>query len=199
MDLRLGFLSSHNGTLVKAIVREINEGELIAQPKIIIGNNPNSGVLGYAKKSSIPGYCINPKNSQNPDKSILEKLQEYEVNFVLLAGYMKKVGEVIIDSYPNRILNIHRSLLPKYGGEGMYGKVVLEAILKSGDAETGATVHIVNSNYDTGRILAQYKFPVYQTDTIESLERRLLKVECMMYPQVLRDIQAGLINLDEEY
>ncbi|MEK6925748.1 MAG: formyltransferase family protein [Nanoarchaeota archaeon] len=198
MDLRLGFLSSHNGTLVKAIVREINEGELDAKARVIISNNPNSLVLDFANKSRIPNYCVNSKNSTNPDEAILGKLKEYDVNLVLCAGYMKKVEDVLIDFYQNRMLNIHRSLLPKYGGEGMHGRAVIQKIIDSDDVESGATVHVVTSSYDSGRILAQYKFPRYENDTVETLEARLIKVECAMYPQVLRDIQQGLINLDEE-
>lgn len=198
MELKLGFLSSHGGSLVRAIVGEINEGDLNAQAKVIISNNQNSLVLNFAHKNKIPNYCINYKNSDNPDEGILEKLREYDVNLVLCAGYMKKVGDLLIENYKNRILNIHRALLPKYGGEGMWGRAVHEAVINSSDTESGATIHLVNSIYDSGRIIAQYKVPRYQNDTPETLEKRVLKLECMMYPQVLRDIQQGLINLDEE-
>ena len=198
MELKLGFLSSHGGSLVRAIVREINEGGLDAEAKVIISNNPNSLVLEFANKNKIPNCCVNSKNSDNPDAAILEKLREYDVNLVLCAGYMKKVGDMLIENYKNRILNNHRALLPKYGGEWMWGRAVHEAVIASSDAETGATVHIVNSRYDSGKILTQYKVPRYKNDTPETLEKRVLKIECIMYPQVLRDIQQGLINLDEE-
>ncbi|MBI2045207.1 phosphoribosylglycinamide formyltransferase [Candidatus Pacearchaeota archaeon] len=198
MELRLGFLSSHNGTLVRAIVNEIKSGELEAQAKVVISNNLNSQVLEFSRASKIPNYCINSKNSVNPEEAILEKLKEHEVNLLLCAGYMKKVEDIIIKAYNNRILNIHRALLPKYGGEGMWGRAVHEAVIASNDSETGATVHIVNSNYDSGRIIAQYKVPRYKNDTPETLEKRVLKIECVIYSQVLRDIQQGLIDLDED-
>ena len=199
MELRLGFLSSHGGSLVKAIVNEVNEGYLDAEAKVIISNNQASKVLEFAHKNQIPNYCINSINSNNPYEILLKKLKEHDVNLVLCAGYMKKVGELLIDNYKNRILNIHRALLPRHGGEGMYGRAVHEAVINSPDTETGATIHLVNSFYDSGRIIAQYKVPRYKTDTPETLESRVLKLECMMYPQVLRDIQQGLINLDEEF
>jgi len=198
MELKLGFLSSHGGSLVKAIIKETKEGELEAKAKVIVSNNPDSLALEFAKIIRIPHCCINAKNSENPDESILKVMREHDVNLILCAGYMKKVGDVLINSYRNRILNIHRALLPKYDGKGMYGRAVHEAVIKSSDTETGATVHIVDSNYDAGRILAQYKVPRYEKDTAETLEKRVLKIECVLYPQVLRDIQLGLIDLNKD-
>ena len=198
MELRLGFLSSHRGSLVRATVREIDEGELDAQAKVVVSNNLNSLVLEYARRKGIPNHCINDLNAGNPDEYMLKTFRKYDVNLVLCAGYMKKVGDILIGGYKNRILNIHRALLPKYGGKGMWGRAVHEAVINSKDTESGATVHLVNSDYDSGRILAQYKVPRYEKDTPETLEERVLKIECVLYPQVLRDIQTGLIDLDEE-
>ncbi|MGC9310700.1 MAG: formyltransferase family protein [Candidatus Aenigmatarchaeota archaeon] len=144
----------------------------------------------------MPHYCLNRNNTENLDETILSVLTEHEVNLVVLAGYMKKVGPSVIDAYPNKILNIHPALLPKYGGEGMYGMKVHEAVINSDDKESGATVHIVTSEYDTGRILAQYKVPRYERDNPETLSERVLGVEHVLYPQVLKDIQNGVISLD---
>lgn len=196
MDLQLGFLASHNGSNVKAIVEAIEIGQLEGLAKVIISNNTNAQVLEFAKEKNIPYYCLNAKSMPLLDDKILEKLYEHEVNLVVLAGYMKKVGEKIIQSYENRILNIHPSLLPKYGGKGMYGQKVHEAVINSSDIESGATVHIVVPEYDKGRILAQYKVPRYERDTPDTLAERVLRIEHVLYPQVLEDIQKELIILD---
>ena len=110
---------------------------------------------------------------------------------------MKKVPDKVIDTFKNKILNIHPALLPKYGGRGMYGEKVHRAVISSQDTETGATVHVVNSEYDRGPILAQVKLPRYNNDTIETLSQRVLKFEHELYSQVLRDINKGVIILED--
>ena len=201
MDLRLGFMASHNGSNVEAILNNMENGSLIAEPQVIISNNPNSGVLKIAEHRNVPNYCLNSKNYQpkfdSLDEAILKTLIQHDVNLVILAGYMEQIGEKIIRAYLSRILNIHPALLPKYGGKGMYGKHVHEAVIKSDDRETGATVHIVSPEYDKGRILAQCKVPRYLNDTVETLSQRVLRFEHVLYSQVLRDIQLNLIELDK--
>jgi phosphoribosylglycinamide formyltransferase-1 len=203
MELNLGFIASHNGSNVKAILENIKNGNLITNPKVIISNNPDAGVLELAKINNIPHYCINSKNYpaqfESLGDAILHTLKFHDVNLIILAGYMKLLGEEVYREYRNRILNIHPALLPKYGGKGMYGKYVHEAVLKSNDKETGATVHIATRNYDEGRILAQCKVPRYPKDTIDSLSKRVLRFEHTLYSQVLIDIESGLINLDESF
>lgn len=196
MDLHLGFLASHRGSNVRAILEAIERKELDAHPEVLICNNPDAPVLTLAEEKGIPCYCLNVKNSENLDEAIIETLKNHKVNLVLLAGYMKKLGQAVIDAYPNRILNIHPALLPKYGGEGMYGIRVHEAVINSKDEESGATAHIVNSEYDAGRILSQYKVPRYEKDTPETLAERVLGAEHVLYAQVLKDIQRGIISLD---
>ncbi len=159
MELHLGFLASGRGSNVRSILAEIENGKLEAYPKVIISNNLKAPVLDLGEKSGIPNYCLNNKNISNIDNEILETLRSYEVNVIVLAGYMKKLGHKIIQAYSNRILNIHPALLPKYGGKGMYGMHVHEAVINSDDIESGATIHTVTEEYDKGRILAQYKVP----------------------------------------
>ncbi len=198
--LKLGFLASHNGSNVEAILKNIENGSLDAEPKVIITNNPDAGVLKIAKEHSIKHYCLNQntfsKEFSSLDNALLQTLKNHGVNLVILAGYMKPISKAVLDAYPNRILNIHPALLPKYGGKGMYGKNVHEAVIKSKDKESGATVHIVNDEYDSGRVLAQCKVPLYPSDTPETLSARVLRFEHVLYPQVLRDIKEGLIDLD---
>lgn len=201
LNLKIGFFASHNGSNVKAILENIKSGYLNAVPKVIISNNPDAGVLKIAKANDIPNYCLNAKNYSEKynslDEAILETLKTHEVNLIVLAGYMKKISPAIVDTYKNRILNIHPALLPKYGGQGMYGEFVHQAVLKSDDTETGATIHLATPEYDKGRILSQCKIPRYKNDTAETLSQRVLKFEHTLYSQVLKDIELGLINLDE--
>ncbi|RME77257.1 phosphoribosylglycinamide formyltransferase [Candidatus Woesearchaeota archaeon] len=194
--MRLGFLASHRGSNVEAILKEIEQGKLDARAKVIISNNPKAPVLNLGKEVNIPCYCLNKEITENPDEAILNVLRRHDVNLVVLAGYVKKIGIAVLDAYPNRMLNIHPSLLPKYGGKGMYGMRVHEAVIQSRDRESGATVHIVTQEYDEGRILAQYKVPRYERDTVQTLAERVLGIEHVLYPQTLKDIQRGILSLD---
>lgn len=181
--MHLGFLSSHRGSNVRAIIDAIEKKELEARVNVLICNNPDAPVLSLAEEKGIPCYCLNAKNNENLDEAIIEAIKNHKVNLVLLAGYMKKLGQSVIDAYPNRILNIHPALLPKYGGERMYGIRVHEAVINSEDEESGAIVHIVNSEYDAGRILAQYRVPRYKKDTPETLAERVLGLSIFFTPK----------------
>ena len=166
LNLKIGFFASHNGSNVKAILENIKSGYLNAEPKIVISNNPNAGVLKIATENNVASACLNAKNYPEPygslDEAILATLRKHGVNLIVLAGYMKKISPAILDAYKNRILNIHPALLPKYGGEGMYGEFVHQAVLKSDDAESGATIHLATPKYDEGRKII--KLSLYQRD-----------------------------------
>ncbi len=200
MELKLGFLASHNGTNVEAILNNIKNGKLIATPNVIISNNHDSRVLEIARRNNIPNYFLNsnsfPANYTNTDEAIISALKYHNVNLVLLCGYMKVIPDLIISEYKNRILNIHPSLLPKYGGKGMYGDRVHESLLNSEDMETGVTIHIVNEEIDDGRIISQRKIPRYYSDTLETLKERVLKVEHELYSNTLIKVQREEIVLD---
>ena len=196
MELRLGFLASHKGSNVEAILNEIKTGGLEAHARVIISNNPNAHVLHIGKEANIPNYCLNEKNTSSIDDTIIKILKDHEVNLVILAGYMKQIEGGTIKTYKNRILNIHPALLPKYGGRNMYGTAVHEAVINSNDRESGATVHIVTKEYDEGKIISQYKVPRYKQDTAETLAARVLKIEHVLYLQTLKDIQRDIISLD---
>ena len=188
MQLNIALLASHNGSNAKAILSNIKSGKLKANPKIIISNNPDANVLNTATQFDIPNYCINRKNSPNLDQTILQTLSAHDVNLIVLAGYMKKISPEIIQAYQNRILNIHPSLLPKYGGKGMYGLNIHKAVIVSADTSSGATIHLVNEQYDKGRILSQATLPRYEKDTAKTLARRILALEHILYTQTLIDI-----------
>jgi len=196
--MRLGFLVSGRGSNMQAIINACNAGDLMADPVVVISNNAESGALNMARNRKIPAYHLSSKTHPDPDqldKVITETLHNYQVDLVVLAGYMKLVGPALLKQYKNRIINIHPSLLPGHGGKGMYGMNVHKAVIEAGEKETGATVHLVNSNYDEGLILAQRKVNVATTDSAESLAGRVLEVEHRLYIEVLQDIVSGKLVL----
>ena len=198
MELKLGFLASHGGSNMSAILGAIERGELRATPKIVISNNPNSKALHTAREKGLPMYCVNGKTEGGDDaadKRIASLLHHHDVNLVILNGYMKKIGPVTLREFEGRILNIHPSLLPKYGGQGMYGKFVHQAVLDSGDTETGATIHVIDDEYDKGNILGQVTVPVLAGDTVDELAARVMVEEKKLYVRVLQELKRDEIRL----
>lgn len=195
---RLGFLASHRGTNMQCVIDACREGVLNATPAVVISNNGSSVALDRAEREGIPAYHLSNRNFPDPealDSAIRDTLNKYEVDLVILAGFMKKIGPKTLNAFTGRIINIHPSLLPKYGGEGMYGKNIHEQVLASGDRETGVTIHLVNTDYDTGPILAQSKVPVIEGDTVETLAERVLAVEHQIYVDTIAKIISGDIVL----
>jgi phosphoribosylglycinamide formyltransferase-1 len=194
--LKLGFLASHGGSNMQSIIDACKSGKINAMPVVVISNNSNSMALERAKNEGIPSYHISQKKYPDPDsldKAIIDVLEKYEVDLVILAGYMKKLGNKVIQRFKGKILNIHPALLPKYGGEGMYGRFVHEAVIKNKEKESGCTVHIVDEVYDHGRILGQAKVPVLPDDTPETLAARVLEQEHLLYPSIIGKIASGEI------
>jgi phosphoribosylglycinamide formyltransferase-1 len=195
--LYLGFLASHGGSNMQAIIDACEAGTLDAMPCVVISNNSEAVALERARKAGIPRYHISGKThpEEIEDHAILRTLRAHDVDTVILAGYMKRLGPLTLQAFRGRILNIHPALLPKFGGQGMYGKRVHEAVLKAGETLTGVTIHVVDDLYDHGRILAQCEVPVLAGDTVESLAERVLLQEHRLYPETLRRIAAGEIAL----
>lgn len=198
MKLNLGFFASHEGTNMQAIIDACKDRRLDAKPCVVISNNSKSGAIQRAKKEGIPYYHFSGKTHpefEELDKAILDALKTNNVNLVILAGYMKKIGPKTLAAYEGKILNIHPALLPKYGGKGMYGKYVHEAVLASGDKVTGVSVHIVDAEYDHGAIIAQCEIPILKEETVESLSKRVLKREHEFFSETLQKIAEGEIIL----
>ena len=199
MKLRLGFLASHAGSNVQAILDACREGRLDAEPCVVISNNSDATVLDRAMAARVPAFHLSAHLHPDParlDEAILATLEKHRVNLIVLAGYMKKLGPKTLARYRGRVLNMHPALLPKFGGQGMYGHHVHDAVLAAGEKESGATVHIADAEYDEGRILAQKKVPVLPDDTSESLAARVLEVEHQLYAETLQRIANGEIKLD---
>lgn len=196
--IKLGFLASHGGSNMQAIVDACKSGEVDADPVVVISNNSNSGAMERARKERILAIHLSGATHPNPDdldEAIVETLQAHGVNLLILAGYMKKLGPKALQTYDSHLLNIHPALLPKFGGQGMYGKRVHEAVLVAGEKVSGATVHLVTAEYDQGRILNQKKVPVLPDDDVDSLAARVLKIEHKLFSETIQKIATGEIKL----
>lgn len=156
---------------------------------LIVCNNPKAGVLQIAKKEKIPILIIE-RNRFNKD-GYLPELKNYEIEFIVLAGFMWRLPPQVIRAYPDKIINIHPALLPKFGGKNMYGNFVHEAVLNSGEIESGITIHYVDELYDHGKIIFQAKCSIDKNETAESLATKIHALEYANYPKVIEEILLG--------
>lgn len=154
--------------------------------KSVFCNVPDAYVLERAKKYRIPSFVFNREEFRNPDK-VFRQLQEQEIDFIVLAGFLWLMPSFITAAWPNKIVNIHPALLPAYGGKGMYGHHVHEAVIAAGEKESGITIHYVNDHYDQGAIIFQAKCPVLPTDTPDDLAARIHELEYRYFPQIIAE------------
>ena len=186
--LKLGVLASGGGSNLQSIIDGTLDGSVAADVVVVISNNSGAGALTRAHAHDIDGIHVSSVTEGSPDaaeKRIVEAFREHDVDLVVLAGYMKKIGQTLLSAFPGRMVNIHPALLPKFGGEGMYGMHVHEAVIAAQEKESGPTVHFVDGEYDHGRIIGQLKVPVYPEDTPETLQKRVLEKEHELYPMVI--------------
>lgn len=199
--MNLGLLASHNGSTMQALIEACRSGRLRATPVVVVSNNKESGALARARKANIPAFHLSGATHPDPaalDREFAELLLKHDADLVALAGYMKKIGPAMLAAFPGRIINIHPGLLPEFGGRGMYGRRVHEAVIASGASETGATIHLVDEIYDHGPILAQRAIPVRQGETADSLALRVAEVERQLYVDVIDGIIRGAIRLETD-
>ena len=197
--LPIGVLASHGGTNLQALIDACADGSLHAEIRVVISNNSRSLALKRARRANIPTAHLSSAthpDSSRLDAAIANALTAHRVELVALAGYMRKLGTETLSRYRNRILNVHPALLPKFGGRGMYGERVHTAVLEAGEQVSGASVHLVDEEYDRGPVIAQSEVPVLPGDTPDSLAARVLEQEHLLYPQTIRRIASGDINLD---
>jgi len=190
-NIRLGFLASHNGTTMQAIVDACIKKSIQADPVVLITNNSSSGAIHRAKHMKISCHHLSSETHpdlEDLDKAIVKTLRQYSVDLVLLTGYMKKIGPHTLKNFNKRIINSHPSLLPKHGGIGMFGRDIHKKVLESGDEITGTTIHYVVQNYDSGQIIKQIEIPIFPTDTIDSLEDRVKLEEKQLYIDSINEI-----------
>lgn len=174
--------ASGRGSNCQAII-DYFRGSPLARVALIVCNKADAGVLPIARRENIPSLLLSRAELEHPE--LPEKLMAYNPGLLVLAGFLLKIPGTLIDAFPNRIINIHPALLPGYGGKGMYGKYVHEAVLAAGDRESGISIHYVNAQYDEGGILLQARCPVQTADTHESLAARIHHLEHFYYPRAL--------------
>ena len=194
--LGIAFLASNNGTSFRAINEAIREHRIDAAAVVLISNKASSSALGYSEANGIPSFHIPTKGMETwADAQLRETLVKHGAELVILSGYLRKLGPLTLEAFDRRILNVHPGLLPKYGGLGMYGRRVHQAVLDNGETETGATIHLVDGEYDHGRTIATEAVRIDPSDDVVSLERRVMKAECGLFIDVIRRISAGDLRL----
>ena len=184
MPSRLAVLASGRGSNLQAIIEHFDSlaRERVATVVLVASNRADAPALLLAETASID---IAHFNANDDGSELLELLRKFRIDLVVLAGYLKRIPPRVIREYAGRIMNIHPALLPAFGGEGMYGARVHEAVIASGAEETGVTVHLVDDEYDRGPIIAQWRVPVEKSDSADSLAARVLNVEHTVYPRAV--------------
>ncbi|HWI29195.1 MAG TPA: phosphoribosylglycinamide formyltransferase [Stellaceae bacterium] len=196
--LKLGFLASHGGSSMKAILGAIAEGELRASASVVISNNADAEALSHSRALGIPAYHLSETrlgNADALDRAVAETLAERGAELIVLSGYMRKIGPLTLARFRHRILNIHPGPLPKFGGRGMYGRFVHEAVIAAGERLSGICIHVVDDEYDHGPVLARREVPVEPGDTAETLAARVRAQEPAFFVDTLRRIAEGTLRL----
>ena len=198
--MNLGVLASHEGTTLQSVLDACAEGRLRGRVSVVISNNGNAGALVRARAAGIPALHLSSKTHNQAaelDAAIRDALVAGQVDLVLLAGYMRKLGPLVVEAFKGRILNTHPALLPRFGGPGMYGDRVFEAVLSAGATESGVSIHVVDSEYDSGPVVRQCRVPVLPGDSPDNLKARVRARERNFIVETLAGIAEGRIVLAE--
>ncbi len=185
MMKKIVLFASGSGSNAENIIRYFNPQGAIGFPAVVT-NKASAYVHERAKQLGIPSYTFSKQEFE--DGTVLKLLQKESVDFIVLAGFLLKIPENLLQAYPNRIINIHPALLPKFGGKGMYGMHVHEAVLAAGEKESGITIHYVNENYDEGQIIFQAKCDILPTDSAEDVANKVHALEYKYFPKVIEGI-----------
>ncbi|MDT8338146.1 MAG: formyltransferase family protein [Sulfurimonas sp.] len=184
--IKVAVLASHNGSGFDALYEALIKKELNIELVLVISNNQNALVLQNATNYAIDNFVVNSKTDANPDEKIALLLKEYGCHYVFLSGYMKKLSSDLTGEF--KIINSHPALLPKYGGEGMYGRYVHEAVIKNREKISGVTLHEVNENYDEGKILLQKELLLNGDESVDLLEKKIKKLEQIAIVELFKNI-----------
>lgn len=198
---RVAVFISGGGSNLQALIDGTKAGILAAEIVLVVSSSSKAYGLTRAKNEGIETFVFKPKKFSSPDEAashLLALLKEKEVDYIALAGYLRLLPSQIVKAFPKRIVNIHPALLPKFGGKGMYGHHVHEAVIAAGEKESGVTVHLVDEIYDHGKILAQVRVPVLPDDTPETLAQRVLEQEHKLYPRVLHKLIRGEYEVNND-
>lgn len=185
--MNIAIFVSGNGTNCESIIRYFNKHENGPKVKLVISNNPDAFALTRAERLNVKTAVLT-KAGINSETALMPLLKSENIDFIVLAGFMLMIPDFLIDRYELRMVNIHPSLLPKFGGKGMYGHHVHEAVKAAGETETGITIHYVSKICDGGEIIVQFKTPVLATDTVEDIENKIHVLEHKHYPEVIKSV-----------
>lgn len=182
----VAIFASGSGTNAENIARYFSKSETV-KVAVVLSNNKNVGVHARVNNWGIPSFVFS-RDEFVEGTPILAKLAEYQIDLIVLAGFMNKISDALLTAYPGKIINIHPALLPKHGGKGMYGMHVHEAVVAAGEKESGITIHYINENYDEGDIIFQAKCEVLPADTPEEVATKVHALEYAHYPHVIDDL-----------
>lgn len=186
---KIAVFASGRGSNFKAVYQKIKEGFLNCEISVLISDNSKAGALEYARLNHISNFIVAPKEFPTPEafgNRLIAILTDHEVKYILLAGYLKMIPENVVDHYENRMLNIHPALLPAFGGKGMYGMRVHQAVFDSGAQFSGVTVHFVNKEYDAGPILLQKTVDIRRCQSPEKIAEKVLAIEHKIYSEAIK-------------
>jgi phosphoribosylglycinamide formyltransferase-1 len=187
----ISFLASHGGSAARAIINAAESGALKASIGIVITNNRDSAIYAWCVENNVTVHYVSGNTHADEaikDQAIKDLLEQAGSDLIVLSGYMKKIGPVTLAAFDGKMLNIHPSLLPKHGGEGLYGDNVHRSVLASDDTESGATVHFINEAYDEGPVIVQHRVPVLPSDDVASLKTRVQAIEGELYLKAVQKL-----------
>lgn len=189
-QVHIAIFASGGGSNAEQILNHFKKNERISI-RLVVTNATKAGVLERAQNHNVPSFVHSKEDAENG--SLLQKLKDEKIDFIVLAGYLKKIGDDLIEAYPNKIVNIHPALLPKFGGKGMYGTNVHRAVVEARETESGPTIHFVNENYDEGAIIEQHKCKIEASDSAEDVQRKVLALEHKYFaPCIEKVIENGI-------
>ncbi|HZH36289.1 MAG TPA: phosphoribosylglycinamide formyltransferase [Flavisolibacter sp.] len=194
--IQLAIFASGTGSNAQMLIDYFNRSAS-ARVTLVVCNKPGAGVVSIADKANIPVLLIEKERFFRGD-GYVPLLQDKNIGFVVLAGFLWKIPKSLIDAFPRRIVNIHPALLPKFGGKGMYGQYVHEAVLQAGEVESGITIHYVDEHYDNGDIIFQTACPILDSDTPESIAQRIHQLEHLHYPRVVEKVISTIEQKNKE-
>lgn len=186
MGVKIAIMASGSGTNAENIIRYFRENQSV-EVSLVISNKRDAYVLERAGQLNVPAAVFTKQDFEEGDK-ILSLLRERGIGFIVLAGFLLRVPDVLLTAYPNKIINIHPALLPKFGGKGMYGNRVHEAVVAAGETESGITIHYINEHYDSGSIIFQAKCPVLITDAPHDVATKVHTLEYKYFPRVIEEV-----------
>ena len=184
---KIAIFASGSGTNAENLIKYFKDKLNLAQIVLVLTNNKNAGVINKCKKLAVPVFILNNSHFENTE-NLINLLKKNKVDWIVWAGFLRKINPLLIAEFPKRIINIHPALLPNYGGKGMYGHFIHEAIVAAGEKESGITIHFVNENYDEGTIIFQVKCMLDKNETATTLAAKIHDLEQTHFPVVLEQL-----------